>query len=695
MGKLMKAAVLGGIGQAFTGFMEAKEARRQQEIMFERQDKLAKEQREFSAEQAQIERQSRGFFLPGEDRSGYDTMIAEQLQRKELAKRKNDSLDPTKFLINGGARLRGVPESVAGAVPSLDLSAFKTRDERQFARDDAIIKHANKVIGAMRAEDNTLSYRDAYQQLLENNPTFGQSIKDLIYSRHDDAMQKAGSAKDTIGVPLLITGQSLFAASPHLAGVASAAIAEKNEKNMMPAAKELNAGWKISGPSENMAGRALGSVFAHTKTNLGQSLPPRLQKLANDRFANLNDRMINEDISMEEFYREMKNLMGGNPTELQMRTAFKEASSYFQPAVTARGFLKGSGQGDVNPNFEIVPTTASDRDKLHGRSAAELKSTTVAIAKIASEGNVDVSPASANIDRQISTFVTVLAEGLRAITGGAVDLTGQEFVKVGTEDIIGQNKEQIRDSLFSELDSTISNIQKDKKIVGLSEEQTVNLSKKLQKFKAGLANSTDDQTYLFNFQRVKLAFLYAKFIQGGGGGNAVSNADFERNFDALFGIYSSNRNVVLADMMRGIAAIHNDAKNSIVDAEDRQKFTANLGGQNRYYISPSAKKLIRNHNNTTGDSLSTPGYQSTARYWINQLHNGDVEKASPLLRAMLVSRGQNDLIRALGEGAGGEAGGLGSEQPIVELQPSGGAINQQQSQDLGDSIAPSNTGGSN
>ena len=686
MGKLMKAAVLGGIGQAFTGFMEAKEARRQQEILFERQDKQAREEREFTAGQAQIERQTRGFFLPGEDRSGYDKMIAEQLQRKELAKRKNDRLDPTKFLINGGARLRGVPESVAGAVPSLDLSAFKTRDERQFARDDAIIKHANKVIGAMRAEDNTLSYRDAYQQLLENNPTFGQSIKDLIYSRHDDAMQKGGSAKDTIGVPLLITGQSLFGASPNLAGVASAAIAEKNEKNMNPAAKELNAGWKISGPSENMAGRALGSVFAHTKTNLGQSLPPRLEKLANDRFANLNDRMINEDISMEEFYGEMKNLMGGTPTELQMRTAFKEASSYFQPAVTARGFLKGSGQGDVNPNFEIVPTTASDRDKLHGRSAAELKSTTVAIAKIASEGNVDVSPANANIDRKISTTVTVLAEGLKSLTG--IDLTGQKFVKVGTEDIIGEDKEQIRDSLFSELDSTISNIQKDKKVIGLTEEQTVNLSKKLQKFKDGLANSTDDQTYLFNFQRVKLAFLYAKFIQGGGGGNAVSNADFDRNFEALFGIYSSNRNVVLADMMRGIGAIHNDAKNSIVDAEDRQKFTANLGGQNRYYISPASKKLIRNHNNTTGDSLSTPGYQSTARYWINELHNGDVEKASPLLRAMLVSRGQNDLIRILGEGAGGEAGGSG-EKIIQDLQPSGGAQNQQQNQDLVNSLTGS------
>jgi len=101
------------------------------------------------------------------------------------------------------------------------------------------------------------------------------------------------------------------------------------------------------------------------------------------------------------------------------------------------------------------------------------------------------------------------------------------------------------------------------------------------------------------------------------------------------------------------------------------------------------KKLIRNHNNTTGDSLSTPGYQSTARYWINELHNGDVEKASPLLRAMLVSRGQNDLIQILGEGAGGEAGGSGEEQQVLELQPQGGAQNQQQNQDLANSLTGS------
>ncbi len=37
----------------------------------------------------------------------------------------------------------------------------------------------------------------------------------------------------------------------------------------------------------------------------------------------------------------------------------------------------------------------------------------------------------------------------------------------------------------------------------------------------------------------------------------------------------------------------------------------------------------------------------------------------------------------------------GGEQIIPDLEAAGGAINQKQDQDLGDSIAPSNTGGSN
>ena len=44
MGKLMKAAVLGGVAQAFTGFNPARAQKRQQEALFARQDKQIKEE---------------------------------------------------------------------------------------------------------------------------------------------------------------------------------------------------------------------------------------------------------------------------------------------------------------------------------------------------------------------------------------------------------------------------------------------------------------------------------------------------------------------------------------------------------------------------------------------------------------------------------------------------------------------------
>ena len=88
MGKLMKAAVLGGIADAFNGFATAKAQREQQQILFDRQDQQAKEEKEFRAEQAKLQRQARGFFLPGEEEeeSAYDRMQAKKLQRKFVTK---------------------------------------------------------------------------------------------------------------------------------------------------------------------------------------------------------------------------------------------------------------------------------------------------------------------------------------------------------------------------------------------------------------------------------------------------------------------------------------------------------------------------------------------------------------------------------------------------------------------------------
>ena len=47
-------------------------------------------------------------------------------------------------------------------------------------------------------------------------------------------------------------------------------------------------------------------------------------------------------------------------------------------------------------------------------------------------------------------------------------------------------------------------------------------------------------TYNLHMARVSLAFRYSKFLQGGTGGNAVSNADFQNTMKALFGTFSGD-----------------------------------------------------------------------------------------------------------------------------------------------------------
>ena len=140
MGKLMKAAVLGGIADAFNGFATAKAQREQQQILFDRQDKQAKEEKEFRAEQAKLNRQARGFFLPGEEEeeSAYDRMQAKKLQRKLASEPKPDTVDPETFFFNGGATVVGVPEDVSQSSKPIDLSGLTVQEKVGTRQDTSL-----------------------------------------------------------------------------------------------------------------------------------------------------------------------------------------------------------------------------------------------------------------------------------------------------------------------------------------------------------------------------------------------------------------------------------------------------------------------------------------------------------------------------------------------------------------------------
>ena len=683
MGKLMKAAVLGGVAQAFTGFNTARAQKRQQEALFARQDKQIKEEREFRAGQAKIERQARGFFLPGEDRSGYDKMMSDKLQMKLASDVKNASIDPEKFIFNGGATIVGVPENLAAPGKPIDLSGL-TVAEKVATRQDAIITRTSDLVRGMMEADNSLSVTSALQQLMKNNPTLGKGIRNTVTDRLTQKRESLNSSvKDgELAMPMFITGSDLFPANQMFGKMSQFFIDESNNERLSGNAnlQELLDGHKISKPAPNVASDPLRTVAAATRTVGGASISPNILKLHNDRFVTLQQKIENKNISLDEFYSEMRELMGKpNATEEQMVDAYAEASTGIQPLIISNPLMGDRARGSVNPAFTIAPTNASEMDKRNRRNALELQNVARSLMKISANGNVDVGPAAANLNKRFSTFFTTLFEG-----AAQLKVKVSKVANVGTEEILkDRTNGTIRNELLDELETTINSIGN---VKGFGEDEKVNLVSKLEKFKRNLASGdSDDQTYLFNFQRVKLAYLYAIFIQGGGGGNAVSNADFDRNFDALFGVYSTNTNVVLADMLRGVASIYNDSTNSIKDADYREKYTGQLvpRGDNRFYMSPSARRIVELRNQERGDGLDEPGYQATARYVISTLYPNaqGVDDLPPLLRAMLVSQGQGDLIKNMRVGVDQQGEGTG-EEIIETFQPQGGEVDPEKAKNL-------------
>ena len=672
MGKLLTGAILGGLGQAYFGFQKRNDERRQTEELFDRQDAQAKEAAATRKQEVKEARWAQGVFFPGEEKEGFafHDLQADFARRQELRNPKAEVVDLTTFAPNGGQPLVG-PRNMPKA-KAMDLSALAV-SERPTAKQDAMIAYAAEFYSRMKAQNNQLSDREIWELLARNNEDFSDDIKAMVRDRYNDAtigLQERATKMKGEALPYMMNPDTLFR-NTRFSNLIKAPLLEHIGNSTSGAHKELVASWKISEGSATTAGRAMGSVGAHIK---GGRVRPGVQKLFNDRFVNLNTKMVEDDtFTYEEWKAEMRQQMGGNPTDQQMLDAFVDASTLKQPYAAVRSLTGGLTIGDVNPIFTPVEN-ATARAKLHEQSASQLVTATRSIAEVGSRANVEVTAAGENVRRKVSETIIKWTEGFRSLFG--MNLDQDRTLHALDVDITDPNKStDIRNNAFSDMESTLRQLVADGRI---SQGTAANQLAKLREFKKNMEGHVDDETYLFNFQRVKLAYLYAKFIQGGGGGNAVSDADFQRNFDALFGQYSTNRDVVLADMLKGIGAIHNDGQRSLEDARVRGRHTYTLQGKQRTTLSPASVQLYRKKHRATQDLLDQAGYQGVARYWIDTLHGGDVSQASPLLRAMLRSSGRKDLQMNVAQerGVAPPPGLFGEEGDADELVSSGAPVVQ-------------------
>ena len=118
-----------------------------------------------------------------------------------------------------------------------------------------------------------------------------------------------------------------------------------------------------------------------------------------------------------------------------------------------------------------------------------------------------------------------------------------------------------------------------------------------------LKNKTVDQldptalaTYTYHMEKLSVAYLYSKYLQGGSGGNAVSNADFKNTMDALFGVYDPNPLKQAKLVANTVMGLHSRIQKDIQERETRTRYSLNMpddAGKPTTYkaFSPFIKKV--------------------------------------------------------------------------------------------------------
>ena len=139
-------------------------------------------------------------------------------------------------------------------------------------------------------------------------------------------------------------------------------------------------------------------------------------------------------------------------------------------------------------------------------------------------------------------------------------------------------------------------------------------------------------TYNLHMAKVSIAFRYSKYLQGGTGGNAVSNQDYLNTVNALFGNFSADlgqQRLFLKNMAMGLDA---RLRTDMEEAEDVAKYSITMPvseGNLKLYDARTAfiKRLGEDRKNQRenlvfgkGDYLSINLFDRTKMYW-DQVNN--------------------------------------------------------------------------
>ena len=268
------------------------------------------------------------------------------------------------------------------------------------------------------------------------------------------------------------------------------------------------------------------------------------------------------------------------PRERVLQIA-SDASNMGQAAYTRDGRKAVLNRGFV----EVRPS--ANQQQLYN-SAVNLSSKIVTVVKGLKRPESQApltSPAATGLLTSLSNLVVGVGEAIPVIGNylkeDGVLKTGEELLRENSQ---GRADKDIASQLLSDISEGRNFTGDDKEQFTIIKAQLEAAQKQVDEaFKdinlEGAAGEKAMATYNFHMDKLYLAYAYSKYLQGGAGGNAVSNADFQNTMNALFGSFGANPAQNRAILASGMMKMHHGVQKDIRKLDQQRRYTYTFDGK--------------------------------------------------------------------------------------------------------------------
>lgn len=334
----------------------------------------------------------------------------------------------------------------------------------------------------------------------------------------------------------------------------------------------------------------------------------------NKDFLPLVQRYKDNKISMPELIQGVKTLLNQDDlSDNQVVDIIGTATSATQRRVQ----IDKAGQKE-NVQFEQIDTGANNEQQY--RTAVGLSNATGNIAVTLLTKEPIVTDIASGFVGALSNFIVGGKEVFSVFKGKTV----KEAHETGAHNTLAG---LIETELNSNTESGLSGSQK-KAIMDMIRSSEKEIAK------LDLSDEKNLATYQFHMEKLTLAYAYSKFIQGGAGGNAVSNADFQNTMNALFRTYDTNPGKARETLARGMMGLHNSIQNFVADQEAKRKFSFSRDGKTYFYGDDVTKRMYKDTLKEQND-LAQKG--NPYEYWAYVFEKSGNNIAADKLQAIMQS----------------------------------------------------------